>query len=52
MKHQYPNVYPLSVHLENEQSIYFEDNSNIQETLENSKKTKLTEWFEMNKRAQ
>jgi hypothetical protein len=49
MQNQYPSVYPLTVHLENEQPIYFTDNTIIEDSLNNSKSTTLTEWFETNK---
>ena len=48
MQNQYPSVYPLSVHLENEQPLFFMDNTNIEDSLNNSKSTTLTEWFETN----
>ena len=49
MQNQYPSVYPLTVHLENEQPIYFTDNTIIEDSLNNSKSTTLTEWFETKK---
>jgi hypothetical protein len=49
LQNQYPNVYQLSVHLENEQNVYFADNNDIDIALERAKRTTLTEWFSMNK---
>ena len=49
MQKQYPSVYALSVHLENEQNIYFHDDDEIEQTVNRSKNTTLTEWFLMNK---
>ena len=49
MHNQYPHVYPLAVHLENEQPIYFEDNADITATLNAFNGSTLTEWFETNK---
>ena len=39
----------LSVHLENEQSIFFEVDDNIKDTINKNNRTTLTEWFENNK---
>jgi hypothetical protein len=49
MQNQYPSVYPLTFHLENEQPLFFTDDTNIEDSLINSKSTTLTEWFETNK---
>jgi hypothetical protein len=49
LQDQYPAVYQLPVHLENEQNIYFEENETLEETLNRSTKTALTEWFNSNK---
>jgi hypothetical protein len=45
MHTQYPSVYPLAVHLENEQNVFFEDDDTIEDTIHISKKTTLTEWL-------
>jgi hypothetical protein len=49
MQNQYPCVYLLAVHLENEQPLHFTDTTNMVDTLNNSKSSTLTEWFETNK---
>jgi hypothetical protein len=51
MHRQFPSITRLAVHLENEQIVYFDEDDeeeNIEEILNNSKKTTLTEWFNMN----
>lgn len=50
MQKQYPSITRLAVHLENEQLCSFSPDDDIDDVLENSKKTTLTEWFEMNKK--
>jgi hypothetical protein len=49
MHNQYPNVCPLAFHLENEQPLFFTDQTDIQDSLNKSQNTTLTEWFETNK---
>ena len=45
-----PSVYQLSVHLQDQQTIYFGDNDDLDEVVEHDviKKTALTEWFTAN----
>lgn len=49
MQRQDPSITRLAVHLENEQSCTFGADDDIEDVLEKSTKTTLTEWFEMNK---
>ena len=48
LQNQYPSVYQLAVHLENEQNVYFGENDDVNHTLDRAKRTTLTEWFSMN----
>jgi hypothetical protein len=47
-----PNVYHLPIHLQDEQTIYFNAEDDIDEVLERggSKVTRLTAWFEANRK--
>jgi len=49
-----PTVYRLPVHLPDEQMVYFKANDNIDDVLDRdgSKKTRLTAWFEANRKYQ
>ena len=42
-------VYRLDVHLEHEHNVVFNHDANIEEVMDNSRKTKLTEYFTLNK---
>jgi hypothetical protein len=50
MHAEFPSVYRLPVHLENEQTVYFTDADDAQAILDrpSSQKTMLTEWFVAN----
>ena len=48
MCHRYPPVQKLQLHLENEQSVIFEEDK-IVEALEKSERTQLTEFFKLNR---
>ena len=51
MHRQYPSITRLAVHLENEQLCYFndEDDDNLEDILDKSSCTTLTEWFKTNR---
>lgn len=50
LHNQYPATTKLAVHTENSQYVYFNENeTDFEKTLNRSKKTTLTEWFEANK---
>ena len=42
-------VYRLDVHLEHEHNVVFNHDDNLEEVVENSRKTKLTEYFTLNR---
>ena len=44
-----PNVTKLPCHLENEQFVMFDEGDDIQQVMENYEKTKLTEFFRLNR---
>lgn len=48
-----PTVYRLAVHLENQQMVYFSDDSNLQEVVANRRnsETTLTAWMKYNRNA-
>jgi PIF1-like helicase/Helitron helicase-like domain at N-terminus len=50
MHQELPSVYRLPVHLQDEQTVYFQANDNPQDVLDrpSAKKTQLTEWFKAN----
>ena len=50
LQKQSPSITRLAVHLENEQLCTFDEADDIEDVLEKSTKSTLTEWFEMNKR--
>ena len=52
MHGEYPPVYRLPVHLEDEQTVYFNPDDDINEVVERgaSKVTRLTAWFEANRK--
>jgi hypothetical protein len=47
-----PSVYRLPVHLEDEQRVYFNAEDQVDEVLnrDSSRKTRLTAWFEANRK--
>lgn len=53
MHNEYPSVFRLPVHLEDNHCVYYDPDCNndeqIKELLENNRKTPLTEWFNYNK---
>ena len=49
MSGQYPKTTRLTIHLENKQSIVFKEQASAESIMENSEKTMLTEYFEINK---
>ena len=46
---QYPATTRLPIHLENQQKLIFNKNTNLQELIDNKKETRLTSFFELNK---
>lgn len=48
MHRNYPNITRLAVHLKNQQNCTFDVNGNVENILNNSNRTKLTEWFKIN----
>jgi hypothetical protein len=46
---RYPSIFRLQIHLPNQQTVYFNEEQNIETVLSRSMKTMLTEWFEINK---
>ena len=49
LSYKYPNVTKLPCHLEGEQLVTFDEEDNLDEALEKSEKTKLTEFFRLNR---
>jgi hypothetical protein len=50
MHEEKPSVYRLPVHLENKQTVHFDDDDDLEELMDRDaiKKTPLTEWFTAN----